>query len=71
MCVCVYSNEKFILVLVGDLHTKVGVLRLKRQEEIDDKVLNATLKIDTRFYTLDRETVNELFDRDSDIVVPA
>lgn len=46
-------------------------LRLKRQVEIDDKILNATLKTDTRFYTLDCETLNELFDRDSDIVVPA
>lgn len=71
MCVCTHSNEKFILVLVGDLDIKVVALRLKRQVEIDDKILNATLKTDTRFYTLDRETLDELFDRDSDIVVPA
>lgn len=69
--VCAHSNGKFILVLVGDLYTKVVVLRLKRQVEIDVKILNVTLKIDTGFYTLDRETVNEPLDRDRDIIVPA
>lgn len=31
--------------------------------------MNATLKIDTRSYTLDNGTANEPFDRDSDVVV--